>query len=519
MERRHDGRVLGDAFDVTLGYRRNTMTNGAVHLPAQRLARGVRASTVQGRPVNADLYSREYAIERPQQRTAHDLAIARSRVTLGNAGDLTATYSLQNNARREYGIVRGGVDGPQYRFDLRTHGVDLVFDRAPLPPGPRLDMVGTYGAAMQHPDNRFDANVTLVPDYRQTQGGVFAIERLQWKRFTLEAGVRYDGMLRDASLTERDYQAQTGTGRLHAARCAETDAGGGLCRFDFHTGSASLGGVLRPIARAPDFAIRLDLASAGRFPMIDEQFLNGTAPSLPILGVGDTRLGVERTWSSALGVSFANDWIATDGAAYASVIDDYIYFAPQPSDAPGGLNDTVHGTYPVFAFRPTGAIFYGGEYGVRVAPPKWPVEFDAQLAMVRARDIRTGGYLVFIPTDRYQLGITYRWPELPRMKAGFVGATVSYVDRQRRYDLDADFLSPPPGYVQLGAQAGVSVPFDHHAAQPKQSLRLALVGNNLTNARYRDYTSLMRYFADEPGWKLRCACRSSSNPRRAPQEG
>jgi len=499
---------LRDAFDVTLSYRRNTMTNGLCTCLRNDSPEEFALSTMQGRPVNADLYSREYRIERPQQRTAHDLAIARSRVTLGDAGDLTATYSLQNNARREYAIVRGGVDGPQYRFDLRTHGADLVFERAALPLGPRLDMVGTYGASIQHQDNRFDANVTLVPDYRQTQGGVFAIERLVWKRFALEAGVRYDGMLRDASLTERDYEAQTGTGRLHAARCNETDAGGGLCRFDFHSGSASLGAVLRPIPRAETFAIRLDLASAGRFPMIDEQFLNGTAPSLPILGVGDTRLGVERTWSSALGVSFANEWIATDGAAYASVIDDYIYFAPQPSDAPGGLNDTVRGTYPVFGFRPTGAVFYGGEYGLRIAPPNWPVEFDGQLAMVRARDVRTGGYLVFIPTDRYQVGITYRWPELPRMKDGFVGATVSYVDRQRRYDLDADFLAPPPGYVQLGAQAGVAVPLDRQTAQPNQtarpqrSLRFALVGNNLTNTRYRDYTSLLRYFADEPGWEL-----------------
>lgn len=487
---------LADAFDVTLSWRRNTMTNGLCTCLRNDSPEEFTQSSMQGRPVNADLYSREYRIERPQQRTVHDLAIARTRVTLGDAGDLTATYSLQNNARREYAIVRGGVNGPQYRFDLRTHGADVVFERTPLPLGPRLDMIGTYGASMQHQDNRFDANVTLVPDYIQTQGGVFAMERLQWKRFALEAGARYDGMLRDAVLTERDYEAQTASGRLHEARCSATDAGGGRCRFDFHTGSASLGGILQPIPQAESFTIRLDLASAGRFPMIDEQFLNGTAPSLPILGVGDARLGVERTWSSALGVAFANDWIATDGAAWASYIDDYIYFAPQPSDAPGGLNDTVHGTYPVFAFRPTGALFYGGEYGVRIAPPKWPVEFDGQLALVRARDVRTGGYLVFIPTDRYQLGVTYRWPELPRLTDGFVGVSVSYVDRQRRFDIDADFVAPPPGYVQLGAQAGVAVPLG------QQTLRFALVGTNLTNTRYRDYTSLLRYFADEPGWEL-----------------
>jgi iron complex outermembrane receptor protein len=33
-------------------------------------------------------------------------------------------------------------------------------------------------------------------------------------------------------------------------------------------------------------------------------------------------------------------------------------------------------------------------------------------------------------------------------------------------------------------------------------VRLALQGQNLTNARYRDYTSLLRYFADEPGLQV-----------------
>lgn len=487
---------LSDAFDISLSWRRHDAKNGLCTCLRNDSPEDFAQSFALGRPVNADLYSREYRIERPQQRTVHDLAIARTRVALGDAGDLTATYSLQNNARREYTIVRGGVTGPQYSFDLGTHGGDLVFERTPLPLGPQLDMVGTYGATVQQQVNRFDANVTLIPDYTQTSGGVFAIERLVWRRFELEAGARYDGMARAATLSERDYLAQVGSGRLHAGRCTETATDGGRCGFDFHTGSASLGALLRPLPRHPDLTIALDVSSAGRFPGIDEQFLNGTAPSFPILGLGDSRLGVERTWGSSLTVSFANDWIATGGSAFANYIDEYIYFAPQPGDGPGGVNETVHGTYPVFAFRPVAAVFYGGEYGFRIAPPRWPVEFDGQVAFVRARDVRNDAYLAFIPPDRYQLGVTYHWPAIPKLRDGFVGVTGSYVDRQRRFDVDADFLAPPPGYFQLGAQAGAAVPLGD------QRLRFAVVGSNLTNARYRDYTSLLRYFADEPGWEL-----------------
>ena len=58
-----------------------------------------------------------------------------------------------------------------------------------------------------------------------------------------------------------------------------------------------------------------------------------------------------------------------------------------------------------------------------------------------------------------------------------------------------DFAPPPAGYVLLGAAAGVEF-----LAPTGEVFRLSVVGTNLLNARYRDYTSLLRYFADEPGW-------------------
>ena len=74
--------------------------------------------------------------------------------------------------------------------------------------------------------------------------------------------------------------------------------------------------------------------------------------------------------------------------------------------------------------------------------------------------------------------------------------TGTYVAKQRRYDINADFAEPPPGYFTLDAELSTETCFGYH------DLRLALVGQNLTNARYRDYTSLLRYFADEPGWSV-----------------
>jgi iron complex outermembrane receptor protein len=68
------------------------------------------------------------------------------------------------------------------------------------------------------------------------------------------------------------------------------------------------------------------------------------------------------------------------------------------------------------------------------------------------------------------------------------------VARQSRVDPELDFALAPPAYVLLGAGAGVSF------SASQQLIRVSVVGTNLLNQRYREYTSLLRYFADEPGW-------------------
>jgi len=83
----------------------------------------------------------------------------------------------------------------------------------------------------------------------------------------------------------------------------------------------------------------------------------------------------------------------------------------------------------------------------------------------------------------------------------------TYVGKQTRFDLAADFAPPPDAYFLLGAEAGTAF------KAGTQTIKLALAGQNLTNARYRDYTSLLRYFADQPGWQLvlRASVHFSSN--------
>jgi iron complex outermembrane recepter protein len=484
----------GEGFDIGLSYRRYAQRAGLCSCLRNDSPEAFAQSFALGRPLGWELYTVEYRIERAFQQVTHDLATARARVALPRAGTLVATYAFQNNDRREFAVVRRGVTGPQLQFELRTHMADVAFEHVPVSLTEGLWLEGTAGATLARQANDFESNLTLIPDYGQWWGGVFALERVATERFELQWGVRYDGMERTSMLGERDYLGQTGQGRLDPDDCVRTADGGGRCRFPFHAVSGSHGVLVRA-TRGLD--VRLDLASAARMPSVDEHFLNGVAPSFPVLGLGGSSLGVERTWGGSLTLGQTSRWISTETSGFVNYIDDYIYFAPEPADGPLGLNETVRGTFQVFTFRPLDAVFYGAEHALRIAPPRWPVSLDGQLQVVRARDVTHDGFLVFVPPGRYRLGLTYQFPEVWRLRKGYVSAGGTFVDRQRRYALEADFAPPPPAYFLLGAATGVELPLGD------QVLSVAIEGGNLTNTRYREYTSLLRYFSDEPGWELR----------------
>lgn len=456
-----------------------------------------------GRPTGAERFRRDYAIERPFQRVTHDLTMLRGRAPLGKAGDLVATYSFQHNDRSEYDVVRENVRGPQLEFDLRTHTVDLAFEQAPVSVGAAL-LEGSLGTSYQQQRNRYDgSDPAFLPDYDQDAGGVFAFERLVLDRIEFEGALRYDAMRRRSALDDRTFLPFRAQGRL--PRDCQENAEGAICTTPFQAASGSLGLLFRPVQNIRELVLRFDAATAVRFPSTDEQFIKGTAPSFPVFANGDGSIGRERTWSGALTASYANDWIFAEASAFSSFIDEYIYFRAQPQSSDREASNYsecapfacgIRGAAPLFSPTPVDTLFYGGEAQSTVRPPQWPVSFDGQASWVRARQLPSGAPLVFIPPDRYVFGLTYHSPKRGPFEQGFVGLRGTYVDRQRNFELEADFAAPPPGYFLLGAEAGAQIPFEGRV------LALSIAGNNLTNTAYRDYTSLLRYFADEPGWEV-----------------
>jgi len=489
------GGVVGwqrGASELRLSVRHHDMTAGVFYGIQHGTPAEFEAQLEADRPVTADLWTVDYAIDRPFQAVTHDLVSLHGRHALSNAVWIEGIYAFQLNHREEYERARDDIVGPQYDFVLRTHSIDTVVHhevhRARSP-----GFVGGVGLQGSFQENVY-RGLSLIPNYRGFQGGAFAFERLTWPRLDLEVGGRYDRLSRAAFLPEADFEQNVRRGTLSDQVC-DTSAERARCPRGYGAGSLTTGAVVHAVPDTVD--LKVELSSASRFPNVDELFLIGSAPTLPVYALGAPDLGVETTWGASLTLGVDLPWLRGEVGGYGQRIDDFITFAPELG--PDGLpryDVTVRGAFPRYAYRPVEARFLGADGLVQLGPLE-VVGLDLSGAVVRAREAGASSLLVGTPADRAQATAHLRpMPPGPARDLDLT-VTVEAVDQQGRVDPVVDVAPPPDGYVLL--HSGVSARF----SLPRRDLRVGVEARNLTNTRYREYTSLLRYYADAPGLDVR----------------
>lgn len=442
------------------------------------------------RPLGVEAYRDDAEIERPSQAVVHDTALARGEWPLAG-GTLSAQYGFQHDRRREYDVVRAATTAAQFDFRLYSHDLAITYAHRLLHLTDHLHARGSFGVVAVAADHAY-GGLPLVPAYTAAGVGAFALERLLGERFELEAGLRYDTLTRTAAIERADYLRLVRSGQLAMEACPLDDAGAS-CRSRFHALSATVGG-LRQLTSA--LAIKLELATAARAPTTDEQYLNGTAPSFPVLGLGKPDLGVETTYGATATATYQSQRVAAEASAYVNAIDDYIAFGPA-LDADGRpiFDVLIRGTFPRFVTSAVDALFWGADAGITARPTPW-LELAAQAALVRARDRSHDRYLPLVPADRLRGAATLLAEDLGGLRDVRVTVELTAVARQDRVDPIGELAPPPAGYVVVGGELAATLP------TPGTPVRVALSGANLTSTRYREYTSLDRYFVDQPGWQL-----------------
>ncbi len=486
-------RYLHRALDLELGFAHLDVVSGLCSCISNESTADFESQLARERPIGVEQYRTAYAVVRPFQDVQHDRVFVRGGVDTGGVGRLGATYAFQINRRKEFDTARRSITGPQFNFLLRTHTVDTSLEHDPLVFASGATLDGIVGVSGIFQENVF-RGLPLVPNHQTLGAGVFLVERLSFLDFEIEAGLRYDFTSRKAYLSDDAFQRHRARDTLNDEDCT-LSGDVARCPTTFHATSVSLG----LIAHATDWlTAKIDLSSATRSPTIDEQYINGTAPSFPVLAIGNPQLGTETIYTLSGTLGLETEWLSAEASIYGSYVDDYIYFAPElQEDGTPIVDILIRGAFPRFSYRAISALLYGAELGAKSG--LGPFELEVRGALVRGQDLERDQPLVFIPPDQATAVLTYRPPDLALLVNSRLSLRVDAVARQSRFDPRADLSAPPSGYVLFGAGISTEMALSH---PDPQRLRISIEASNLLNARYRDYTSLLRYFADEPGRQI-----------------
>lgn len=443
-------------------------------------------------PVTASLWAPTYTIDRPYQAVEHDVATLHLVTPIGHESALSAIYAFQVNRRSEFEQVRSSIDGAQYDFTLRTHSLDATWHQ------PARSVLGGSLQGGLGIQGLFQENVyrglPLIPNFRALGGGAFLFQRVSVARATLELALRHDLLGRDAYFEPSELDRHLRRGTLDASSCVPA---GEVARCDARYGasSATLGGR---VALVPDrLEIAAELSSASRFPNVDELYLIGTAPTYPVYALGTPDLPVERSWGGSATMGLDLPWLHAEASVFGSYIENFVYFAPERGEN-GALHYdvTIRGTWPTYSFRPINAWLYGADGRFQVGPAA-RVGLDARASIVREQEQKSGAHLVGTPPDRLNLTLVLRAPPWRwfRDTTGSVGTQL--VARQALVDPREDFAPAPDGYALLDASIDTSL---HLRGR---EVRIGVAATNLLDTPYREYTSLLRYYADQPGRDVR----------------
>jgi iron complex outermembrane receptor protein len=411
-----------------------------------------------------------YAIKRPYQHVEHELFKAKYFLNTGNIGKLTLVYARQYNWRYEYdkhGPLNDALaakDQPSLEFHLTTHTLDVNWSHAR-----RSGFKGTIGMNGMLQSNTYRGRM-LVPSFESNAIGFFLIENWQYKRWELEAGLRYDVKQLSVYQSEKTVDNQS--------ILVKTS-------HPFEQATASLGANYTVDTT---WKVLLNLGIAWRAPSVNELYSNGLHHGAAAVEYGNSSLKVEQAYVISLtGLYTPHEDLHIEVSPYYNYISGFIYRQPTPTPVL-----TIRGAFPGFNYTQTDAILRGVDVFASYHFTHW-LEWKVKGSMLRAWNQGANNWLILMPADRIETEFGFHWDHNQRLKHIYIGPSIQYVAKQHRVPEGSDFVDPPSAYWLTSLHIAT------HFRMGRNHAEIGLQITNLLNTRYRDYMDRFRYFTDAMG--------------------
>lgn len=420
-----------------------------------------------GRPV--DIYPFTRSISYPHQIITHHTAIFKAFYTDEKWGNFEWQTTFQHDDRRENRIRRmNHSDIPTVSLRLSSWQNALNWNKGY---GAWKTEAGMLIVNVNNSNERGTGVVPIIPNYTEFTAGVYGFQKYTANRWGTELGARFD-----FQHTEADGYDWTGL-RYGGKR-------------NFGSFTYSLGGHYNP---SKQWRLATNFGLAWRAPHVYELYSNGNELSSGMFVKGDSDLKSEQSYKWITSIEFSQKWLRLRLDAYLQWINNYIY------DQPTRQNITViSGSYPVFQYKQTSAFFRGFDFDMHFLPIQ-QLDYHLITSFIWANERRTGNYLPYIPSARLIHELTWK-PVVRGRVSPYFSVNHKFVAKQKRFNPDTDLINfTPAAYHLFGFEVGLD-----WKLRGNRSLYLSLMGDNILNREYKEYTNRGRYYAHDLGRDIRC---------------
>ena len=426
-----------------------------------------------GRPDPATFYPFSYMIKPPFQQSQHFTVKGEVKWQINPDHRLELMGSFQENLRQEFENRKKTQWSwiPMQDLILKTFKLDLGWHARWHKWGMTTDLgaSNTYQTNYNYPGTKQPA---FVPNFAALSMGGYFLHKAELGRLQLALGARYD------------FRVMSVNGYTSLSNYTYYD--------DFKLYSNFTSSLAGHYTINQNWDVRANIGWSWRPPDINELYAIGLQDGSYWV-VGNKNLESERGYKSVLGGRYRNEWLSIEPSLFYQRINSYIY------DHIGEGKDRFHnhpsGKYPKFIYDQDDVKLYGGDIEATVRPVEG-LTFVGKGEWMFARNITRGDWLPFMPSDRYGLSGTYDYSfgENKKYHAS-VSLSGIYVTKQTRFDPDKDLVSDSPSaYFLLNSTAELGIRLPQH-----REVRFMLVGDNILNNLYKEYTDRFRYYAHERG--------------------
>lgn len=425
-----------------------------------------------GRPEENTIRSFSYTIEPPFQQSQHVTLKGDVNWNISTKHNIFLSLSFQENLREEYENRKTAKFSwlPVQDLRLSTYNTEAIWS-AKWKAGmtSQMGVSNMYQTNYNVPGTRQPA---FIPNFASLTMGFFMLHKKTFNKLTFSAGMRYD-------MRGLDVQ---GYSSLSSFKYYD----------DFKVYSNFTGNIAAHYQFNHNLDARINVGWAWRPPDVNELYASGLHHGTYWV-VGNKDLTSERGYKAVLGARWRNSWLSVEPSCFYQQVTNYIY------DNIGTGADRFHnhpsGKYPKFIYGQDNARIMGGDINMTVMPVE-NLMIGAKGEWIYARNISQDCWLPFMPADKYGLSGEYNLNFGKDKKwSASIALEGTYVAKQTRFDAAKDLVpETPDAYFLLGGTAEISTKLNNG-----HKLKLIIMGDNILNNLYKEYTDRFRYYAHERG--------------------